>query len=193
MIILETPRLIIRNWGDRDRELMHEINSDADVMRFFPFRRNRAESDDLFERLQKMITETGFGFYALEEKLSGQCIGFAGLARTDLEPHFPKGTVEIGWRLAHRFWGKGYVTEAGNALLTYAFETLNLPEVVSFAVFNNDRSTSVMQRIGMVLDETGDFDHPNVPDETPHLKHHVVYRLANYTKNRITFRATPPK
>ncbi len=62
MIILETPRLIIRNWEDRDRELLHVINSDDEVMRFFPFRRNRAESDALFELLQTMIAETGFGF-----------------------------------------------------------------------------------------------------------------------------------
>ncbi|MBV2143897.1 GNAT family N-acetyltransferase [Falsochrobactrum sp. TDYN1] len=178
MIILETPRLIIRNWEDRDRELLHVINSDDEVMHFFPFRRNRAESDALFERLQTMIAETGLGFYALEEKQNEQCIGFAGLARTDLEPHFPTGTVEIGWRLTRPYWGNGYVTEAGRALLAYAFETLDLPEVVSFAVFNNDRSTSVMQRIGMVRNEARDFDHPRVPDATPHLKRHVVYRIS---------------
>ncbi|MBR7651308.1 GNAT family N-acetyltransferase [Brucella oryzae] len=177
MIILETPRLIIRNWEDRDRDLFHVINADEEVMRFFPFRRDRSQSDELFDRLQKMISETGLGFYALEEKDSGRCIGFAGLARTDLAPHFPDGTVEIGWRLAIPFWGKGYVTEAGKALIEYAFGTLGLTEVVSFAVHNNERSTAVMQRIGMSRDPASDFDHPRVPDETPHLKLHSVYRI----------------
>ncbi len=74
------------------------------------------------------------------------------------------------------------MTEAGKALLAYAFETLELPEVVSFAVSNNDRSTSVMQRIGMVRDMASDFDHPRVPDETPHLKRHVVYRTIKPAK-----------
>lgn len=177
MIILETSRLIIRNWEDRDRDLFHIINSDEEVMRFFPFLRDRSQSDELFDRVQKMISETGLGFYALEEKESGQCIGFAGLARTDLEPHLPDGTVEIGWRLATPFWGKGYVAEAGKALIEYAFGTLGLSEVVSFAVHNNERSTAVMQRIGMTRDPASDFDHPRVPNETPHLKHHVVYRI----------------
>lgn len=177
MIILETPRLIIRNWENRDRGLFHALNSDEEVMRFFPFRRTRSQSDELFDRLQKMISETGLGFYALEEKEDGQCIGFAGLARTELEPHLPDGTVEIGWRLAKPFWGKGYVTEAGKALIEYAFGNLDLPEVVSFAVHNNERSTAVMQRIGMTRDPASDFDHPHVPDETPHLKRHVVYRI----------------
>lgn len=177
MIILETPRLVVRNWEDRDRDLFHVINSDEEVMRFFPFRRNRSQSDELFNRLQKTISETGLGFYALEEKAGCECIGFAGLARTDLEPHLPDGTVEIGWRLATPFWGKGYVTEAGKALIDYAFDTLGLSEVVSFAVHNNERSTAVMQRIGMIRDPGRDFDHPRVPDETPHLKRHAVYRI----------------
>ncbi len=177
MTILETPRLIIRNWEDRDRDLFHLINSDNEVMHFFPFRRNRKQSDELFDRLQKMIAETGLGFYALEERESGQCIGFAGLARTDLEPFFPDGTVEIGWRLARAFWGKGYITEAGKSLLDYAFGPLGLEEVVSFAVHDNDRSTAVMQRIGMVRDASSDFDHPRIPDETPHLKRHIVYHI----------------
>lgn len=177
MTILQTQRLIVRNWEDRDRDLFHTINSDDEVMRFFPFRRNRRQSDELFDRLQRMIAETGLGFYALEEKQSGACIGFAGLARTNLEPYFPAGTVEIGWRLARPFWGKGYVTEAGKALLTYAFGPLGLNEVVSFAVHDNERSTAVMQRIGMKRDASSDFDHPKIPDETPHLKRHVVYRI----------------
>jgi len=177
MIILETPRLVIRNWEDRDRDLFHVINSDEEVMRFFPFRRDRSQSDELFDSVQKMISETGLGFYALEEKEGGQCIGFAGLSRTNLEPHLPEGTVEIGWRLATSFWGKGYVTEASKAIVEYAFGTLGLTEVVSFAVQNNDRSTAVMQRIGMTRDTASDFDHPRVPDETPHLKRHAVYRI----------------
>jgi RimJ/RimL family protein N-acetyltransferase len=174
--ILETQRLIVRNWQDRDRDLFHTINCDDEVMHFFSFRRNRQQSDELFDRLQKMIAETGLGFYALEERESGACIGFAGLARTDLEPHFPAGTVEIGWRLARPFWGKGYVTEAGKALLAHAFGPLGLDQVVSFAVHDNERSTAVMRRIGMKRDALGDFDHPGVPDATPHLKRHVVYR-----------------
>ena len=177
MTVLETPRLIIRNWEDRDRDLFHIINSDEEVMRFFPFRRDRQQSDVAFKRIQKAIVETGLGFSALEEKESGQCIGFAGLAHTDLEPYFPKGTVEIGWRLARPFWGKGYVTEAGKALLDHAFGPLGLKEVVSFAVHDNNRSIAVMQRLGMHRDASSDFDHPGVPDETPHLKRHVVYRI----------------
>ena len=178
MIIAETERLIIRNWRDEDRDLAYEINSDDTVMEFFPFRRSRAEADAFLERVRSMIAETGLGFYVLEIKSSGEPIGFCGLARTDhLEPFVPAGTVEIGWRLATRFWGKGFVSEAARALLAHGFETLKLDRIVSFAVHDNIRSTSVMERIGMHRVEGGDFDHPSVPDTYPHLKHHVLYDL----------------
>ncbi len=178
MIIAETDRLIIRNWRETDRELVYEINSDEAVMEFFPFRRDRDEANVFFDRVHAMIAGTGLGFFALEEKASGETIGFCGLARVDhLEPHIPKGTLEIGWRLAARFWGKGFVTEAARALLAHAFEQLGAGEIVSFAVHDNARSTAVMERIGMRRVEGGDFDHPGVPDTHPHLKRHVLYRL----------------
>lgn len=175
---IRTERLILRNWEERDRALFHRINSDAQVMEFFGMRRSRAESDALFDKLRGNIDRDGFGFTAAEIAATGECIGFVGINRTDLAPFIPHGTMEIGWRLAPEFWGKGYVTEASEALLAYCFETLNLDEVVSFAVSNNHRSTAVMQRLGMRHDAAGDFDHPRVPDTHPELKRHVLYRLS---------------
>lgn len=178
MIITETERLILRNWRETDRHLAYEINSDESVMEFFPFRRNRAEADAFYDRVYTMIAETGLGLYLLELKDSGEPIGYCGLMPTNhLEPFIPAGTVEIGWRLVRRQWGKGLVTEAATALLSHGFETLRLDEIVSFAVHDNVRSTAVMERIGMHRVIGCDFDHPSVPDSHPHLKPHVLYRL----------------
>ena len=174
---LETERLIIRNWEDRDRELVHRINSDDDVMQFFPFRRSRAEADAFLDRIRAENESRGYGFAALELKESGACIGFAGLYPDNVAPSRLAGAVEIGWRLAPEFWGKGYVTEAAEALLAFGFEELGLKEIISFAVWNNDRSTAVMRRIGMMRDLEADFDHPRVPDTHPQLKRHVLYSL----------------
>ncbi|OHV78083.1 GNAT family N-acetyltransferase [Ensifer sp. LCM 4579] len=177
MIIRETERLRIRNWRESDRDLFAEINSDPKVMEFFPFRRSRLEADALLDRLSRTIEETGFGFFALALRDSDAPIGFCGLASTDLEPHLPAGTIEIGWRLAVRHWGKGYVTEAARTLLAYGFADKNLGEIVSFAVPANTRSTAVMQRLGMRPDPARDFDHPRVSDTHRHLKRHVLYAI----------------
>ncbi|MFC6490306.1 GNAT family N-acetyltransferase [Nitratireductor sp. GCM10026969] len=172
-----TERLVLRNWTDDDRALFHRINADERVMEFFPFRRDRQQSDTVLDQLRAGIAERGFGFCAAELRRTGACIGFVGLHETVPVPHLPKGTVEIGWRLAPEFWGQGYVTEAARAWLAFGFERLGLAEIVSFAVWNNRRSIAVMERIGMTADPARDFDHPSVPDTHPHLKRHVFYRL----------------
>lgn len=176
--ILTTERLIIRNWREEDRDLFHEINSDPDVMEFFPRRRNRAESDELFDYLKNMITDTGLGFYALELKATGETLGFCGIMRTAHEPAIPDGTVEIGWRLAKRHWGAGYVSEAATALLKHGFENHGLTEIVAFTVPQNRRSRAVMERIGMTHRPDRDFDHPKVPQTTPQFIRHVLYAIS---------------
>jgi RimJ/RimL family protein N-acetyltransferase len=178
MTPLLSERLIIRNWEDRDRDIFHLINSDDRVMEFYPFRRTRAESDEWFETWQREVAQTGLGQFAVELRATGECVGYCGVKHPHVEPCLPAETVEIGWRLAPQFWGKGYATEAAEQSLQYGFETLGLPEIVSFAVEANQRSTAIMNRLGFRRDASGDFDHPRVPDTHPHLKRHVLYRLS---------------
>ncbi|PBB78895.1 GNAT family N-acetyltransferase [Mesorhizobium sp. WSM3879] len=175
---IRTERLILRNWEQRDRALFHRINSDERVMEFFPFRRDRAAADAKMDELRAWIDEHGYGFAAAEIAATGECIGFVGLLQTDHVPSLPAGTIEIGWRLAPEYWRKGYVTEASEAWLAFGFETLELDEIVSFAVAENHRSIAVMKRLGMRADPGADFDHPAVPDSHPHLKRHALYRLS---------------
>lgn len=177
MVILETPRLVLRNWLESDRDLFREINADPKVMEFFPFRRSHDEADAFLGKLNGMISDTGLGFYAVELKAKGEPIGFCGLSLANMPSVFPDQTVEIGWRLATRFWGKGYATEAAQALLDFAFREKKLDAVVSFAVAENTRSTAVMKRLGMHRVPSLDFDHPRVPDTHPHLKPHIVYAI----------------
>ncbi len=175
--LLETARLRLRDWREGDRDLFHEINADRKVMEYFPFRRTRAESDALFDRLRATILESGLGFHAVALKDGDEAIGFCGLANAGVEPCLPSDSIEIGWRLATRFWGNGYITEAASALLDHGFRTLKLPEIVSFAVATNSRSLAVMKRIGLSHDSTRDFDHPRIPEDRPDLKRHLLYAL----------------
>jgi RimJ/RimL family protein N-acetyltransferase len=108
---LLTERLTIRNWEETDRPLFHLIHSDEQVMTFYPFRRSRVESDEIFDTWRSEIAATGLGGFALALRDSGECIGYCGLKYPRIEPILPGGTVEIGWRLAPRFWGNGYATE----------------------------------------------------------------------------------
>ncbi len=83
--------------------------------------------------------------------------------------------VEAGWRLHPDWWGHGYATEAAAASLHYGFTTGGLNDIVAFTAAVNLRSQAVMERIGMVREPDGDFDHPGVAEGSP-LRRHVLYR-----------------
>jgi RimJ/RimL family protein N-acetyltransferase len=175
--IIETPRLLLGTWLPADRDLFREINADPKVMEFFPFRRSYEEADAVLGRLNGMLTEDGLGFYSIVLKQSAEPMGFCGLSHPNLPGIFPDQTVEVGWRLATRFWGNGYATEAAKALLDHAFAAKGLDAVVSFAVEANRRSTGVMQRLGLHRIKELDFNHPRVPETHPHLRRHIVYAV----------------
>ncbi|WP_136656357.1 GNAT family N-acetyltransferase [Nitratireductor sp. XY-223] len=177
-MIAETERLILRNWRPSDEDAFHRLNSDETVMAFFPFRRDRQQSREVMDRIMREINETGYGFGALQTRDDETAIGFMGLSiPTNLEPHVPRGIIEIGWRLVPEAWGKGYVTEAARELLRIGFEEHGLDQVVAFAVPENVRSTAVMDRIGMRHQPSRDFDHPFVPDSHVHLRRHAYYAV----------------
>jgi len=183
MIPFATERLLVRNWKDCDLDLFHEINSDPRVMRFFPVRRDRDEARSMMNGLSDGIAKNGFGFAPIEIIDTGEVVGFVGINRTDAVPSLPPGQTEIGWRLAPRFWGKGYATEAARAWLDRALDLPDIMRIVSFAVWNNEASIAVMRRIGMRHVRERDFDHPSVPDSHPHLKRHVYYEIEQCRQN----------
>lgn len=93
--------------------------------------------------------------------------------------------VEIGWRLAREYWGKGYATEAAKASLDIGFRKLDLEEVYSFTSVSNWKSRAVMERLNMVNTKSN-FEHPMIPQNSP-LREHVLYKIDKQTwiENRI--------
>jgi RimJ/RimL family protein N-acetyltransferase len=174
-VTLETSRLVLRPWREGDFEPFAALNSDPETMRYFPARLARAESDDLAERLGLVIVMRGWGLWAVELKTGPEFIGFVGLNEVDFEAHFTPA-IEVGWRLARQYWGIGYASEAARAAVDFAFRELALKEIVSMTTVANTRSRRVMERLGMMREPTGDFDHPRVPAGP--LRRHVLYRLS---------------
>ena len=116
-----------------------------------------------------------FGLWAVELQGSSEFIGYTGLAIPRFDAAFTP-CVEIGWRLASSFWGRGLAFEGAQAVLRHAFRTLLLPELVSFTVPANHRSRRVMEKLRMTRDPADDFEHPLLP-QGDLLRRHVLYRL----------------
>jgi ribosomal-protein-alanine N-acetyltransferase len=173
--LLKTERLVLRRWQNSDREHFAAMNADPEVMEHFPATLTRDESDALVDRIEARFEEYGFGFWALEVAETGQFIGFTGLSVPGFEAHFTPA-VEVGWRLRRSAWGHGHASEAARRALAFAFDDLELTEVVSFTSHTNRRSQNVMKRIGMTNDPADDFDHPTLEEGHP-LRPHVLWRM----------------
>ena len=151
MTKLQTDRLLLRFWKEEDLDPFAKLNADPHVMEYFPSPLSKTESDQMVKRMQAGLEERGFGLWAASEIRTQNFIGFIGLnavEQSTLPVHFAPA-IEVGWRLAFDYWGKGYATEGAKAALKYGFQALRLKEVVSFTAAQNKRSRRVMERIGM--------------------------------------------
>ena len=176
-VALHTPRLMLREWRDDDREPFAAICADPEVRRYY-YRppADRAASDAWIDRMRAHNAEHGFAYWAVELPSEAPLIGAIGLSRVR-SAGFPFApAVEIGWRLAPRYWNRGYATEAARAVLDDGFGRLGLGEIVAFTLPPNERSQRVMERLGMTRDPKGDFEHPGVP-EGHEMRRHVLYRI----------------
>lgn len=171
---LRTERLLLRQWCDKDFAGFAELNADPDVMEFYPDLLSRQESNAAAEKFKFLIAQNGWGFWAVELRHDQSFIGLVGLHKPIYELPFSP-CVEIGWRLASAFWGRGYATEAGRACLDFAFAQLDLSEVFGFTSVSNMKSRAVMERLNMA-NIGANFDHPIIPDDSP-LREHVVYKI----------------
>ncbi|MDH4115971.1 MAG: GNAT family N-acetyltransferase [Acidimicrobiia bacterium] len=174
--MIETERLLLRQWTDSDRAPFAELNADPVVMEHFPTTLTREQSDAFVDRMISHLTDRGWGLWAVEVLETGRFIGFVGLWPIAFDPFAGREQREIGWRLARSAWDHGYATEAARAALEFAFSVLGWVEVVSFTARSNVKSQRVMERIGMTRDPSSDFDHPAIPPDHP-LRPHVVYRV----------------
>lgn len=144
--ILETERLILREWTPADVGVIYEMCSDPEVMRYIGDRRpwdNVARAHLWMERVTAAYGEQGYGRYAVVEKETGRVVGSCGFGK----PTGPTG-VDFGYVFAPAAWGRGYATEAGRACLRYGFEQIGFEEVVADTDLDNHASRRVLEKLG---------------------------------------------
>ncbi len=159
--IFKSERLGFRNWTQEDLPEFAKINADPDVMEHFPKPMTEEGTAAYIDRLINHYATNGFNYFATEVLESGEFIGFIGLAYQDYQSDFTPA-VDIGWRLKKRAWGKGYATEGAKKCLEWAFNELNLENIISTCTEKNAKSENVMKKIGMK--KIGEFNHPKLKD-----------------------------
>ena len=168
-VVLETERLILREWNPNDLEDFYEYATDPDVgprAGWYPHESKEASLAILnrfiagkktfaivYKENHKVIGSLGVEFYELEDKLS-EFFDYQGRS--------------IGYVLSKAYWGRGLMPEAVAALIDYLFNTLDYDFLVSGHFDFNDRSRRVQEKCGfkpyrkMVFDTRMDITQPGV-------------------------------
>lgn len=182
IIELSTKRLKLRQWKKSDFQPFAVLNSDKEVMEFFPKTLSSKTSLEIALKLQDFINRNGWGFWAVEKLEDKKFIGFVGLNKPDYQLPFSP-CVEIGWRLAKENWNKGYATEAAQEALRFGFKKLELTEIVAFTPVQNIKSETIMKKINMI-NTNQNFMHPKVP-ENHILSEHLLYKITKQQWDNI--------
>ena len=141
----ETERLIMREMRAEDFENYAKFyETERSNMRGGPLNREEAWREFACEVGHWHLR--GYGFWALEEKQSGECCGLTGLWNPEGSP-----APEVGWVVWGGFEGKGIAHEAALRARAYAYETLGWPQIVSCISDGNVRSIALAERMGAKL------------------------------------------
>lgn len=147
-MILQTPRLVLREFTEKDLDVLAPLLADVEVMRFSlsgPLSKEKTK-EYLQKRILDHYAKHGFGLWAVIDKKEQNLVGFVGLIMQNIDG---EELIELGYRLDPKHWGQGYAVEAAKAVLGYAFETLKLDRIISIIDPKNVRSVKVAEKAGM--------------------------------------------
>ncbi|MGH3783860.1 MAG: GNAT family N-acetyltransferase [Pseudonocardiaceae bacterium] len=147
--LLHTGRLLVRNWSVSDAQAALKIYGHEDVSRWLHDLDRIPDVAAMQSVLERWDTERsdmapGTGRWALTLRDSGTLVGGISL----LPMPVPEADVEIGYQLAPEYWGRGYITEAAQALARWAFQH-SLVELFALVTPDNLRAAATARRIGM--------------------------------------------
>lgn len=153
--IIETERLLAREWTADDIEGMIALASDPEVTRFLgPWGTDvREHVTGFVDRQMRMQRDWGWCRWALQLKAppSDDCCGVVGFSGPGCA--FAPD-IEVGWTLRRELWGAGLATEAGRAVVDYCFSVIGFDRVISCIDPENAASLRVAKKVGFTpLDE----------------------------------------
>lgn len=148
-ILLETDRLALRRFTADNAQHIYALDNDPAVMRYI-----NGGAPTPWEVIQTQIlpgflryddAQPGFGFWAVEEKATGEFVGWFVFRPTGDDP----SEVVLGYRFHRAAWGKGYASEGAQALIERGFVEWGVERVVATTYEENRASRRVMEKLGM--------------------------------------------
>jgi ribosomal-protein-alanine N-acetyltransferase len=146
--ILETARLVLREFVAEDADALALVLSDPETMRYYPAPYDRAGVEQWIARNQQRYADDGAGLWAMALRASSEVIGDCGITRQEVEGEY---LYEIGYHLRRDLWGRGLATEAALACRDWGFAHLKADRLISLIRPENVASCRVAARNGMTI------------------------------------------
>lgn len=159
-IFAETKRLILREIVPEDAAAMFEMDSDPDVHRYLGNHPVKSidEIKNVIQFVRQQYTDNGIGRWAIEEKSTGNFMGWTGLKLVTAPINNHVNYYDLGYRLLKRYWGKGIASETAVASLKYGFDNMNLDIIYGMADVDNVASNAILKKAGLKYIETFIYD-----------------------------------
>ena len=148
MPVLQTPRLLLREFTPQDADALAQVLSDPETMRYYPAPYDRAGVKQWIERNRQRYKDDGVGLWAMELTKTQEIIGDCGVVLQQVEG---EQLYEIGYHLRRDLWGQGLATEAAIACRDWAFANLKAERLISLIRPENLPSRRVAERTGMTI------------------------------------------
>ncbi len=146
MIVLQTPRLILRPFTDGDLGPLSTLMANKDFMRFSLGVSSREQTADFLEKVRRRDREGLPSQFAAVFPEQDRLIGYCGFFLQIVDG---VEEIEIAYRFDPAYWGRGLATEAARAVRDHAFTDLKLPRVISLIHPDNHASRRVAEKNGM--------------------------------------------
>ena len=157
-VVAQTRRLRLREWDEQDEVRFYAVMNRPEVMEHLGGVQTPEEWSAAYQRVVGFQRDYGHTFWIIEERGSGEILGFCGIKRVNAPGAGDlTGKHEIGWRVVPESWGKGIAKEAAIASMDLAFDRFDAPQVIATTVPANAASQGLMKRLGMKRREELDY------------------------------------
>ncbi|GAA3589314.1 GNAT family N-acetyltransferase [Marinobacter xestospongiae] len=155
MIDIRTSRLRLRELVPEDIDPLADMLADPEVMRFSVGGvRDRAGTQQFLDWCRDCYRDVGVGPWALELADTGDFVGFCGVGPDTVAD---REEINLGYRLARRYWGRGLATESVRAVLSEAFEQRRYDSVIAIVEPDHVASIRVIEKAGFGPGREADF------------------------------------
>jgi ribosomal-protein-alanine N-acetyltransferase len=148
MKMLETPRLILREFRDDDIDALARVLSDSETMRYYPAPFDRAGVREWIARNRRRYADCGHGLWAMIVKSNQELVGDCGITPQEVDGG---REVEIGYHVRRDLWGQGLATEAARSCRDWGFAQLPVERIISLIRPENLPSRRVAEKNGMTV------------------------------------------